>query len=172
MRSSFCTRARARAHANARARTRRSQFVDRLENLLAQPPFEVIPSEILPHCAADPLGVMVRGIMESLLDAEALEKLLKEHAPQQYALELTIDALVGLLIQVAAGHRATVFAAYTADQATATPTISTSYQALYGKLGRTDPNLSEAIARFCAEKLRAILKELARVDEPMSFAAL
>jgi Transposase DDE domain len=167
MRSPFCTRARARAHANARAHARRSKFVDRLENLLAQPPFEVIPREILPHCAAVPLGVMVRGIMESLLDAEALEKLLKEHAPQQYTLELTIDALVGLLIQVAAGHRATVFAAYTADQATATPTISTSYQALYGKLGRTDPNLSEAIVRFCAEKLRLVLKELPRADEPI-----
>ena len=58
--------------------------------------------EILPHRAAAPLGVMVRGIMESLLDAEALEKLLQEYAPQQYTLELTIDALVSLLIQVSA----------------------------------------------------------------------
>ena len=60
-----------------------------------------------------------------------------------------------------------VFAAYTADQAATTPTISTSYQALYGKLGRIDPNLSEAIVRFCAEKLRPILKELPRADEPI-----
>ena len=167
MRLPLCTRASARAQANARARARRSKFVHQLEKLLAQPPFEVIPTEILPHCAAVPLGVMVRGIMESLLDAEALEKLLQEHAPQQYTLELTIDALVGLLIQVAAGHRATVFAAYTADQAATTPTIPTSYQALYGKLGRTDPNLSEAIVRFCAEKLRPVLEELPRADEPI-----
>jgi len=167
MRPPLCTRAKARAQANARAHARRSKFVDELEKLLAQPPFVGIPTEILPHCAAVPLGVMVRGIMESLLDAEALEKLLKEHAPQQYTLELTIDALVGLLIQVAAGHRATVFAAYTADQAATTPTVSTSYQALYGKLGRTDPNLSEAIVRFCAEKLRLVLKELPRADEPI-----
>ena len=167
MRLPLCTRASARAQANARARARRSKFVHQLEKLLAQPPFKVIPTEILPHCAAVPLGVMVRGIMESLLDAEALEKLLQEHAPQQYTLELTIDALVGLLIQVAAGHRATVFAAYTADQAATTPTIPTSYQALYGKLGRTDPNLSEAIVRFCAEKLRPVLKELPRADEPI-----
>jgi hypothetical protein len=142
-------------------------FVHQLEELLAQPPFEVIPFEIVPHCAAVPLGVMVRGIMESLLDTGVLEKLLKEYAPQQYTLELTMDALVGLLIQVAAGHRATVFAAYTADQAAVNPTISTSYQALYGKLGRTDPNLSEAIVRFCAEKLRPVLKELPRADDPV-----
>ena len=151
---------------NARAHASRSKLVHRLEKLLAQPPFDVIPTEILPDSAAVPLGVMVRGIMESLLDAETLEKLLQEHAPQQYTLELTIDALVGLLIQVAAGHRATVFAAYTADQAATTPTIPASYQALYGKLGRTDPNLSEAIVRLFA-KLRPVLKELPRADEPI-----
>src|SRR5580692_572316 len=121
MRPPLCTRAKTRARANARAHDRRSEFVNQLEKLLAQPAFALIPTEILPHCAAVPLGVMVRGIMESLLDAEALEKLLQEHAPEQYTLELTIDALVGLLIQVAAGHRATVFAAYTADQAAPTP---------------------------------------------------
>ena len=163
----LCTRASARAHANAHAHARRSGNFHRLETLLAQRRFQLIPMEILPHCAAVPLGVMVRGIMESLLDAEALEKLLQEYAPQQYTLELTIDALVSLLIQVSAGHRATVFAAYTADQASMPPTISTSYQALYAKLGRMDPKLSEAIVRFCAEKLRLVLEKLPRAAEPI-----
>src|ERR1700720_1944525 len=94
----------ARAKANAQAHARRSKALYRLENLLDQPPFQMIPREIIPHCAAVPLGVMVRGIMESLLDAATLEKLLQEHAPEQYTLELTIDALVALLIQVSAGH--------------------------------------------------------------------
>jgi len=160
------TRAAARARANARAHTRRSREFHRLEKLLAEPAFQVIPIEILPHCEAVPLGVMVRGIMESLLDAEALEELLRVHAPEQYTLELTIDALVNLLIQISAGQRASVFAAYTADQAAPNPTISTSYQALYGKLGRMDPHLSEAIVRFCAEKQRPILEKLPRADEP------
>ena len=112
-----CTRAAARAQANARAHARRSREFHRLEKLLAQPRFQAIPIEILPHCQAAPLGVMVRGIMESLLDAEALGELLQVHAPEQFTLELTIDALVNLLIQVSAGQRASVFAAYTADQA-------------------------------------------------------
>jgi hypothetical protein len=167
MRQPSCTRASARAHTNAQAHARRAKSFHRLEKLLDQQRFESIPIEILPHCEAVPLGVMVRGIMESLLDADVLERLLQEHAPEQYTRELAIDALVGLLVQVAAGHRATVFAAYTADQAAPTPTIPTSYQALYGKLGRTDPNLSEAIVRYCAEKLRAVLKELPRGDEPV-----
>src|SRR5271166_6129019 len=159
-----CTRAAARARANARAHARRSREFHRLEKLLAQSRFQVIPIEILPHCQAAPLGVMVRGIMESLLDAEALEELLQVHASEQFTLELTIDALVNLLIQVSAGQRASVFAAYTADQAAPEPTISTSYQALYGKLGRMDPRLSEAIVRFCAEKQKPILKRLPRAD--------
>jgi hypothetical protein len=166
MRQPLCTRASARAHANARARARRAESFRQFEKILEQRRFQSIPIEILLHCEAVPLGVMVRGIMESLLDAEALEKLLQEHAPQQYTRELTIDALVSLLIQVSAGHRASVFAAYTADQAATTPTISASYQALYGKLGRMDPKLSEAIVRFCAEKLRPVLEKLPRADEP------
>ena len=163
----LCTRASARACANAHAHARRSKSFHRLETLLAQRRFQRIPMEILPHCAAMPLGVMVRGIMESLLDAEALEKLFQEYAPQQYTLELAIDALVSLLIQVSAGHRASVFAAYTADQASMPPTISTSYQALYAKLGRMDPKLSEAIVRFCAEKLRPVLEKLPRAAAPI-----
>src|SRR5208283_5315750 len=94
-------------------------------------------------------------------------KLFQEYAPQQYTLELAIDALVSLLIQVSAGHRASVFAAYTADQASMPPTISTSYQALYAKLGRMDPKLSEAIVRFCAAKLRPVLEKLPRAAEPI-----
>src|SRR3954453_22539111 len=167
MRPSSCTRAAARARANARAHARRSREFHRLEELLSQPRFRAIPIELLPHCAAVPLGVMVRGIMESLLDAEALEDLLRVHAPEQFTLELTIDALVNLLIQVSPGQGASVFAAYTADQAAPGPTISTSYQALYGKLGRMNPHLSEAIVRYCAEELRPILKKLPRAEGVM-----
>jgi Transposase DDE domain len=161
------SRTRARAEANAQAHARRSKALYRLENLLDQSPFQMIPREIISHCAAVPLGVMVRGIMESLLDAATLEKLLQEHAPEQYTLELTIDALVALLIQVSAGHRASVFAAYAADQASQVPTITASYQALYGKLGRMDPRLSEAIVRYCAEKLRPVLEQLPHGNEPV-----
>ena len=166
MRQPLCTRATARAHANARAHARRSASFHRLVTLLAQRGFQLIPTEILPHCAAAPLGVMVRGIMESLLDAEALEKLLQESAPQQYTLELTIDALVSLLIQVSAGYRASVFAAYTADQASMPPTISTSYQALYE--ARTHGSQTQRSHRpFLRREAEAGSGKVARADEPI-----
>src|SRR6266851_8352747 len=102
---------------------------DLLEKLLSEPVFSRIPITILQHCEAVPLGVMVRGTMEWLLDEPMMRKLFEQHAPDQYTRELTISALVGLFIQVSTGARRSVYAAYVADQATANPTIETSYQA-------------------------------------------
>jgi hypothetical protein len=136
------------------------QKPDPLEELLKEPVFEGVPIAIVPHVQAVPLGVLVRGTLEWLLDEEALGKIFREYAPEQYDRELTLSALVGLLIQVSAGSRASVFAAYKADGASPNPTITTSYQALYGKLGRINPTASEALVRFSAEKLGQLSAEL------------
>lgn len=153
--------------ARADRQRRRSQGIARLERLLSQPAFQSLPKAFVPHCSCVPLGVMVRGTMEWLLDPVALELLLQESAPTQYTRDLTIDALVGLLIKVAAGQRASVFAAYTADVQSDSPTISTSFQAVYSKLGRIDPKLSEAIVRFVAAKLRPVLEALPKANDPI-----
>src|SRR6266852_9304484 len=126
---------------------------DPLERLLKQPAFELVPIAIVEHGRAVPLGILVRGTLEWLLDAPVLEQLFQQHATEQYTRELTISALVGLLIQVSAGVRASVFAAYKADQAAPDASISTSYQALYGKLGRMQPAFGEALVRHSAQKL-------------------
>src|SRR6516162_9965909 len=123
---------------------------DPVERLLAQPAFEQLPIALVQHCQAVPLGVLVRGTLEWLLDEAALEQLFQEHAPDQYTRELTLAALVGLLIQVSAGARASVFAAYKADQASDQPRIGTTYQAVYSKLGRLNPAVSEAVVRQSA----------------------
>src|ERR1700712_4277713 len=107
-----------------------------LADLLAQPEYREIPLTILPHAPAIPLGVMVQGTMEWMLDRHVLQTLFQDHAPEQYTRQLTISALVKLLIQVSAGSRASVFAAFVADQASPNPSINTSFQALYGKIGR------------------------------------
>jgi IS4 transposase len=141
---------------------------DPLECLLAQPAFQSLPLSLVQHAQAVPLGILVRGTLEWLLDAAALEQLFQDHAPDQYTRELTLAALVGLLIQVSAGARASVFAAYKADQALPAPSITTTYQALYGKLGRTHPATSAALVRFSAAKLGPLLQELpAAAAEPL-----
>lgn len=141
---------------------------DPVERLLKQPTFAVVPITIVEHAQAVPLGIMVRGTMEWLLDEATLERLFQEHACDQYTRELTISALVGLLIQVSAGLRASTNAAYKADRATANPTIPTSYQALYGKLGRMQPAFGEALVRHSAEKLASLLRLLpAAMENPV-----
>jgi hypothetical protein len=104
------------------------------------------------HCEAVPLGVMVRGTMEWILDAPMMEKLFQQHAPDQYTRELTISSLVELFIQVSSGARPSVLAAFKFDQAQDQSRIKTSYQALYGKLGRLQPAVSEAVVRYSAQR--------------------
>jgi hypothetical protein len=130
---------------------------DPLEKLLACPEYAAIPITIVPHAQAVPLGVLVRGTLEWLLDEATLEELFHEHAPEQYTRELTLSALVRLVIAVSAGTRASVYAAYKADQALEQPTIATTYQAVYGKLGRLQPAVSEAVVRHGAERCGRLL---------------
>jgi hypothetical protein len=62
-----------------------------------------------------------------------------------------------LIIQVSTGVRRSVYAAYVADQATANPTIEATFQALYGKLGRLQPAVSEAVVCYSAERCGLLL---------------
>lgn len=130
---------------------------DPLEKMLSEPVFSQIPVTIVQHCQAVPLGVMARGTMEWLLDKAMMEKLFAQEAPDHCTRQLTIAAMVGLFIQVSTGARRSPHAAYQADQATADPTITTSVQALYGKLGRLPAGVSEAVVRYSAERCGQLL---------------
>jgi hypothetical protein len=146
----------------AKMRPAKSRQPDRLGKLLGLPAYTTMPITLVQHGEVVPLGVMVRGTLEWLLDEQTLERLFQEHAPQQYTRELTIATLVSLLIQVSAGMRASVYAAYQTDQALDEPTIATSYQALYGKLGRLSPAVSAAVVRHSADRCGQLLASMPR----------
>ena len=111
---------------------------------------------------------MVRGTMEWLVDEATLQQVFQSKAPKHSTRELTMAALVKLLIQVSAGVRASVFAAFKADQELAEPSITTTFQALYGKLGRIKPAVSEALVRHSADQLLPVLQTLPpALDEPL-----
>ena len=130
---------------------------DPLAKLAQAAAYADVAGTLLPHGDAVPLSVMVRGTLEWLLDEPTLEALLGQHAPEQYTRELTLHTLVRLVIQVAAGIHRSVHAAYKADQALDEPTISTTFQAVYGKLGRLQPAVSEAVVRHGAERCQRLL---------------
>jgi Transposase DDE domain len=131
---------------------------DTLEKVLSEAVYSEIPVSIVQHCQAVPLGVMVRGTLEWLLDEPIMEMLFAQNASELYTRELTIANLVGLFIEVSTGARRSVYAAYKADQASTDPTIDTSAQALYGKLGRLPPAVSEAVVRYSAERCGELLE--------------
>ena len=152
----------------AKMRPVKSRQPDRLGKLLDLPAYTTMPITLAQHGEAVPLGVMVRGTLEWMLDEQTLEHLFQEHAPEQYTRELTIATLVNLLIQVSAGMRSSVHAAYKADQALDEPTITTSYQALYGKLGRLSLAVSAAVVRHSADRCGQLLALMPRARaEPL-----
>jgi DDE family transposase len=121
-----------------------------LETLLVEQPFVDVPIEIVQHGKAVPLGVLVRGTLEWLLDPPSIEMLFREQAPSHYTRELTMATLVSTLIQVSVGAHPSPHAAYMADVATDQPTITVSKAAFYGKLGRVPTAVSEAVVCYGA----------------------
>jgi hypothetical protein len=111
-----------------------------------------------------PLTVLVKGVLEWTFPAGTLQDLFAEHADAQTTREATIDALFWLLVQVVSGARPSVFAAFKADQALDRPTLPVTHQALYQKLGRTDPAFATALPRHSADRLLPLLRHAGAAD--------
>jgi hypothetical protein len=105
-----------------------------------------------------PMTTLVRGLLEWVFPGASWTRLHAELAPQCRTRSLSIDAICSLMVEVVAGARRSVFAAFQADQALATPKIEASYQALYGKLGRMLPEFSCGLVRTSAERLVPLMK--------------
>src|SRR5207248_1080296 len=113
-----------------------------------------------------PLSVLVRGVLEWTFPVESFAPLLAARADGQYTRKLTMHAVVWLLLQVVAGVRRSVFAAFQADQASACPTIGATFQALYGKIGRTAPAFAAALVRHSASRLGPLLQAADQTTVP------
>src|SRR5258706_14923308 len=92
-----------------------------------------------------PLTVMVRGVVEWTFPPGSFAELFGRYAPGQTTRTLTVDSLVGLMIDVVTGTRPSVYAAYVADQNEPTHTLTATHQAVYAKLGRLAPAFSAAL---------------------------
>jgi IS4 transposase len=102
-----------------------------------------------------------------MLSAEHLQALY-EQAPRCWTRKLTIDALFWLVVQVAAGARNSVFAAFQADQAEESPSINVSHQAVYGKLNCMPVAFGTLLVRASGERAMALLEQ----GEQRTFAGL
>lgn len=99
-----------------------------------------------------PLTTLVRGVVEWMFPGSSWDELHSQTAPHCKTRKLTIASVSTLMVQVVAGARRSLFAAFTADQTSATPIITASYQAVYGRIGRMAPEFSCALVRESARR--------------------
>src|SRR3954447_16045431 len=105
-----------------------------------------------------PLTVLVRGVLEWACPHSFLEELFdRECRPRQWNRKLTISAIAWLMLAVVAGVRRSVFAAFQADQASESPTITATASALYAKYGRIDPRYTTAVVRESGGRMQRLL---------------
>jgi hypothetical protein len=99
-----------------------------------------------------PLTTLVRGVIEWMFPGSSWDKLHTQTAPHCRTRKLAIASLATLMVQVVAGTRRSLFAAFTADQASPAPIITATYQAVYGRIGRMAPEFSCALVRESARR--------------------
>ena len=86
----------------------------------------------------------------------------------QWNRKLAISAIAWLMLAVVSGVRRSVFAAFQADQASDSPTITATASALYAKYGRIDPRYTAAVVRESGRRMSELLRA-AGVKEPFGW---
>lgn len=103
-----------------------------------------------------PVAVMVRGLLENVLDPATVNVLFHEHAQKQYTRDLLFSDVVDVMGEVVAGTYDSVNASFRARQ----KNMTVSRSAFYQKLNGVEPQVSAALARQTATKLATVINEL------------
>ena len=104
-----------------------------------------------------PLTVITLGTLRRLLPDNLLQAL-HAQAPRGRTRKLAIESLFWLVVQVAAGARRSVYAAFHADQAAEDSSINVSYQAVYDKLKRMPVEFDTALVGASGKQALALLE--------------
>ena len=100
--------------------------------------------------------VMVRAMMEVVLDPSKLDELFEQTAQTGYTRELLFSTLVNMMSLVVCSVRQSIGAVYKAMS----DEIGVSKTAVYDKLNRLEPNVSKALVKSTALDLGTILHSL------------
>ena len=102
------------------------------------------------------VSVMVRGLMERMLNAEQMDEWFARTAEQQYTRELLFSSVLGLMVDVVCGVRSSLHRAYAAQS----ETIGVSLTSVYNKVNGIEPHTSAELVRYSAEQGRSIIQAL------------
>jgi hypothetical protein len=109
-----------------------------------------------------PVAVMVRGILERVLSADALNALYERAAVKQYTRELMFSTVVGLMDLVVCRIQPSIHAAYQDNR----EEIETSIASVYNKLNGIDTQTSRALVKETAEQMGASVRALGGTRTP------
>ena len=101
-----------------------------------------------------PAAVSLRAILQRLLPADKLDKLFNDTAKDQYERTLLFSTLMTLMFDVTLKSTPSVRKSYLNHQ----NAVPVSLAAVYQKLNNLEPNISAALVRYSAQRLRPILQ--------------
>ena len=109
-------------------------------------------SEILERFIKDsPVAVMVRALLENLLNADQLDRWFEGVRQTQYTKEILFSSLVGLMLQVVCKIRPSVHCAYPHSGITA------SVVAVYDKLKNLELTTAQGLVRHIAGEAETLI---------------
>ena len=108
-----------------------------------------------------PVAVMAQSVLERLLDPAEIDPLFHDTAERQYERELLFSSLARLMSEVVLCRAKSVRAAY----GNVRDELGVSLTAIYAKLERIEPELSQALVRYSYGELVRVTNEL-RAYEP------
>ncbi len=103
-----------------------------------------------------PVTVILRGLMEVVLAPSKLDDLFEQTAQTGYTKEILFSTLVKMMTQVVCSVRQSIGSVYKATS----EEIGVSKTAVYDKLNRLEPNVSQALVRYSAREMKTIIEEV------------
>jgi hypothetical protein len=110
-----------------------------------------------------PVTVIVRTLMEVVLAEEKMEQIFAQTAQTGYTREILFSTLVNMMIQVVCSVRQSIGAVYRALAGE----LGVSKAAVYGKLNRLEPRVSQALVRTTAEELGTLVGQMGGQQVPL-----
>jgi hypothetical protein len=113
------------------------------------------PEELGPFVRQAPMPVLVRSVLEWMLQQAMLDRLFDTTAQEQYTRELTLTYLVDVMLDVACGIQPSALKAFHSRS----QQMTVSRQARYAKLRRMEPPVSTAVVQHFSDLARHLLTQ-------------
>lgn len=109
-----------------------------------------------PFIEESAVSVMVRGLVERLLNPQQLDEWFEKTAESQYTRELMFSSVFGMMTEVVCGVRSSLNQAYAAHQDELPVSITSVYNKVNGIEGQTSADL----VRYSGQQAQALIEEL------------